>query len=89
MKIKCNACDGSGKCDHRQELKDVKTGNIWMTTKMCLKCYGEGELDWVENVVGKKIVVPFDLQLRIQSHPSTKWGPDIKCDGDNYEIKRR
>lgn len=74
-KIKCNHCHGKGVLDKRVELKTVDDGTVWMTTKMCLKCHGEGELDWIENITGKKITDPMDLQLKLQSHETTEWGP--------------
>jgi hypothetical protein len=73
--MKCDKCDGLGTLKDSVELVAVDNGKIWMTTKMCLRCHGEGKLDWIENVVGKHIVDPMDLQLKIQSHPTTTWGP--------------
>ncbi len=71
----CDNCNGKGVVDKRVELKAVDNGMIWMTTKMCLICHGEGELDWIENVVSKKIIDQMDFQLKLQSHPTTQWGP--------------
>jgi len=44
--IKCPECDGTG-IDKKQLF--------------CFKCYGDGKLDWIETVVGKKdpyVVLP-------------------------------
>jgi len=47
--MKCSKCDGEGMIYIPQER--------WDTTKpikqACSKCNGAGELDWVENIVGK------------------------------------
>lgn len=48
--VKCDRCDGSG-----EVINDLSAGlHKWMPLIMCRKCQGEGELDWVENIVGKK-----------------------------------
>ena len=41
-KVVCSKCGGAGQFRY----KGVKG--------MCVKCKGEGSLDWIENVVGKK-----------------------------------
>ena len=42
----CNRCDGTGK-------KLTKHGRFQYSGP-CDKCWGEGKLDWIENVVGKE-----------------------------------
>jgi len=44
-KVACSKCGGVGQF----QSKNVKG--------MCVKCLGEGSLDWIENVVGKKGIV--------------------------------
>ena len=41
-KVVCSKCGGVGQF----RLKDVRG--------ICVKCLGEGKLDWIENVVGKR-----------------------------------
>jgi len=68
--MKCDKCNGTGLFKTYQDFKDIDTGITWLTTRMCLKCYGVGELDWIENIVGKD---HSDLQKIVQGHPTTKW----------------
>ena len=58
--MKCTNCNGTGVTDKRVELNTTDTGVTWMTTKMCLRCHGTGEMDWIENIVGKQITDPMD-----------------------------
>ena len=46
-KITCSRCKGRG-WEFIKIIKDI-TGRV-----PCTKCLGEGKLDWVENIVGKK-----------------------------------
>ena len=75
MKYICKHCNGKGVLEKRIELEEIDNGRIWMTTKMCIRCHGTGELDWIENITGKKILDLMDFQLKLQSHPTTEWGP--------------
>jgi len=45
----CKSCQGTG-C-YRAITRDVKDPRFLN----CPKCQGEGKLDWIENIVGKKI----------------------------------
>jgi len=74
-KIKCDKCKGKGVLDERYDLRTTDTGKVWMTTKMCLNCHGEGELDWIENIVGKN-PNEINFQLKLQAHKTTEWGPN-------------
>lgn len=51
--IICPRCDGVG---YRGESRYTEpNGNLRSyPTNICRKCNGEGKLDWIENVVGKK-----------------------------------
>jgi len=44
-KFKCDKCDGKG---HFQPYN-----MIVYQKQVCDKCWGEKELDWIENIVGK------------------------------------
>ncbi len=39
----CSECGGSG-----------AVGGKWFNRRSCPKCLGDGKLDWIENVVGKR-----------------------------------
>jgi hypothetical protein len=65
--VSCNKCNGMGLfcfveskyvtinyCNERQCLKDMSECNGFKY-QHCPKCHGTGKLDWIENVVGKKI----------------------------------
>lgn len=48
----CHKCDGKGRVSlpiHRSNPRFVQA------TLQCDKCLGDGKIDWIENVVGKKI----------------------------------
>jgi len=42
--VMCSKCNGSG---YTQDNSDFNRYNI------CNKCYGEGKLDWIDNILGK------------------------------------
>lgn len=53
-KVLCDKCGGSKLQKEPQILwipGDGYTGGI---SYKCTKCHGEGELDWIERIVGKK-----------------------------------
>jgi hypothetical protein len=50
--VVCNKCLGEGEILLRGDHFGVE---------LCPKCLGVGKLDWIENVVGKKIV-EFDIE---------------------------
>ena len=50
--IVCNKCLGEG---------EILPYGDHFGVEICPKCLGVGKLDWVENVVGKKIV-EFDIE---------------------------
>lgn len=74
-KYKCKNCNGTGRIDvEPEESKHINITfsdtTVWNT---CPVCWGEGELDWIENIKGKQFdpfrVIAFDLVRSI--HPST------------------
>ena len=57
-KYKCNKCGGIGKipCGHTKEehysnSSTVSNCSEWNT---CTKCWGQGDLDWIENIKGRE-----------------------------------
>lgn len=46
--VKCNECNGSGEIVIDEDLSCY-------TFYICSKCNGDGKLDWLENIVGKKV----------------------------------
>lgn len=60
----CRFCNGLG---YDEERFKKHIGNINILSPydiLCRKCYGTGELDWVEEMVGKKI----SIAKRILAH---------------------
>ncbi len=56
--IKCNKCKGTGyqKDEYAVTMNSLSGTNYIMGySRTCLKCHGKGEVDWIENVRGKKI----------------------------------
>jgi hypothetical protein len=54
--VVCPECNGSGgQINYIGDPRDLK-----VVSKVCLKCLGEGKLDWVELVVGKKVYNPYN-----------------------------
>jgi len=51
--IKCYQCKGTG---YELEINDYPYG--YRIHPPCSKCNGDGKLDWIENIVGKKIPNP-------------------------------
>ncbi len=53
-KFVCSECNG--RCVTEQAYIFVFEGSIMEGTRMidCPKCLGDGEVDWIENIVGKK-----------------------------------
>ncbi len=49
---KCNLCEGTGVVYYKKEDSTELNGE--MSRRKCYKCKGEGQFDWIENIVGKK-----------------------------------
>ncbi len=65
----CDKCKGVGAI-----LKDIHTDSP--SQNLCLKCFGRGKLDWIENIVGKSISVRLPITYhgdRPPSNPSLGW----------------
>ena len=62
----CDKCLGEGIIFDRKK-KFFEQWESWYEkhTSTCPKCYGEGKLDWIENIVGKK---ELSLKKRIVYH---------------------
>jgi len=50
--MKCNHCNGTGKVVQTTTILFEK--KVIGKTNMCCKCYGEGKLNWIESITGKK-----------------------------------
>jgi len=51
--VLCDRCGGSGFVGPGEKF-DYSSSEPGIMPKRCKKCRGEGRLDWVENVVGKR-----------------------------------
>lgn len=51
--VKCKNCNGYGSLNPYLKKKSSKSYSL--IGIKCPKCLGTGKLDWIENVVGKKI----------------------------------
>ncbi len=47
-KFDCKVCKGTG---NGYKIANVDGSDIYT---WCIECFGEGKLDWIENIVGKK-----------------------------------
>ena len=52
-KVKCSKCEGTGRVD--RHYSEVHEGKTLIFYRLCPKCGGDGKLDWIENIVGKKL----------------------------------
>lgn len=81
-KYKCNKCDGKGYLEESFEVETIEIHHMGSNIKMpgrsnvktCPKCRGEGELDWIENIKGKKslslsYITTFDISKMIPAFP--------------------
>ena len=51
--MKCDICNGTG---YQKDVYKIYFGDKLIgSTNMCIKCCGTGEVDWIENIVGKDI----------------------------------
>jgi hypothetical protein len=75
----CDECDGSG--------VDAKYENYLYEYRdyyKCPKCHGEGKLDWVEKVVGKKGENPMMHVHGVMMPPSACGPPPEPLKGQTY-----
>jgi len=64
--IYCKECDGTGELNIKYNNNE---GNFKIT---CPMCYGNGQFDWIEQVVGKKThKLGFFPDKHINMHPHT------------------
>jgi DnaJ-class molecular chaperone len=51
----CDRCEGDGIIfDRRKKFYEQWESWYETHTSVCPKCHGDGKLDWIENIVGKK-----------------------------------
>jgi len=55
IEIMCDKCNGTG---HIENRKGQIGSNRQSFQRYCPKCLGNGKVDWIENVVGKRIFNP-------------------------------
>jgi len=65
--VDCEDCGGSGQYDKFHDLIDIHSGVILFQTKMCIRCRGIGQLNHVDNIVGKHTYL---LKLELLDHSS-------------------
>jgi hypothetical protein len=53
-KVICDKCNGTKKQNDPMILWIPGSGYTGGISFKCTKCHGEGELDWIERIVGKK-----------------------------------
>lgn len=59
--VECRGCNGTGKMNRSTRIITSKkpyistTSTESLTSFTCTKCHGLGKLDWIENVLGKRI----------------------------------
>lgn len=76
--ILCSKCNGEGIIYNELSTKGNKKGTSFYDDyhiQICPKCQGHKKLDWIENIVGKKIP-----QFDIKNFRIFKMG-GIICDG--------
>ena len=66
--IICDKCKGAGSTKVK---RDPRRSGPYHPTMICIKCLGEGKIDWIENIIGVKARY-FNFQ-----HPLPKI--DIDC----------
>ena len=54
------------KCNGRGHLRRIRARSI------CRKCQGEGKLNWIENIVGKKLPERIPTQKAIKAYINAK-----------------
>lgn len=57
----CDKCSGGG-YDKNEYINMKQYGTIPHPQKVCGKCKGEGKLDWVENLIGKKKTYEYEYE---------------------------
>lgn len=61
---KCKFCNGKGYNESKVKLNEGFLGLLPLQNFICKKCQGTGELDWVEEITGKRL----SIARRIISH---------------------
>jgi len=84
----CKVCKGTGQIEIK---KDKKYQRFFSSHISCQKCYGDGKLDWIENVVGKRINE--EVERNINSQIFMEWScwfpeDDVPFKKSSEEIKQ-
>jgi len=78
----CKKCKGTGVLNKSYKVMIEEDSELYMMTKICDRCLGYCELDWIENVTGKIGMVPksdsFHKFADIVSHSSTTFHKKLK-----------
>lgn len=57
MNNKCRFCSGKGYDESKVKLDEGFMGLVPLQKLICKKCSGSGELDWIEEITGKKMTI--------------------------------
>ncbi len=57
----CNDCKGTGNIEFNADVLIT-----------CIKCQGAGKVDWIENIVGKKLLERIPTQKAIKAYINAK-----------------
>jgi DnaJ-class molecular chaperone len=63
----CDKCKGSGMS--------------WFNS-ICKKCQGTGKVDWIENIIGKKMIERIPTQQAIKAYADCKSAMRNNCNGN-------
>ena len=66
-------CD---KCKGRGHLRRIRARSI------CRKCHGTGKVDWIENIVGKKMPEGIPTQRAVKAYLDCKTAMRNNCNGN-------
>jgi len=77
----CDKCEGTGIMIRvRKPVGEISTGTI------CRKCHGTGKVDWIENIMGKKVLSSSSSSSSSDSSSSSV--PELSCFFDSSMIEK-
>jgi len=87
----CDQCNGKG----YEKYTEPKGNNFYIKKRTCIKCHGDGKLDWLENITGKENTAIPILKKRYMrwgfhadEEPTKKSSYEIKEEIDPYYRKK-